>query len=106
MPSYAQPPIPPEVGGLVSGLGMNQVRVAILVALARADGALDTTAIIDTIGVPATTVLGSLKALEAAGYVTASEPAGKRRGGRRVVWTLQPDAVVHELTAIIKLITS
>lgn len=83
---------------------MNQVRVAILVALA--DGALDTTAIIETLGVPATTVLGSLKALESAHYVTASEPAGKRRGGRRVVWTLQPDAVVDELTAIIKLITS
>lgn len=85
---------------------MHQVRLAILVELARAGGELDTTAIIDALDVPASTVLGGLKALEAAKYVSASDPPETRKGGRRVVWKLQAEAVVSDLNAIIAILTN
>ena len=89
VPSYAQPPVDPSLRRLVEGLGVNQVRLAVLAALARAGGTLSTSELVDQLAIPRMTALRNLKALESVGYVSSSEPPDLRRGGRRALWSLQ-----------------
>lgn len=102
VPSYAQPPIEPPLRPLVDGLGANQVRLALIVALARAGGTLDTTELIEQVALPRVTALRNLAALEGAGYVVSSDPPGTRRGGRRALWTLDPERVRTTLAAVVE----
>lgn len=102
VPTYAQPPIEPPLRPIVDGLGANQVRLALLTALAHAGGTLDTTQLVAQVGVPLTTVLRNVKALEGAGYVVSSDPPGTRRGGRRALWTLDPQRLHETLAAVVQ----
>lgn len=76
----------------MTGLGVNQVRLAILVALAEAGGTLDTAQLMSRLDLAVVTALRNLAALESDGLVVASDAAAQRRG-RRVSWTIQPDQV-------------
>ncbi len=105
VPSYAQPPIEPPLRPVVDGLGANQVRLALLAALAQAGGTLDTTQLIEQVPLPRMTALRNLKALEGAGYVVSSDPPGTRRGGRRALWTLDPERLRETLAAVVEYTT-
>ncbi len=102
MPSYAQPPVEPPLRPMIEGLGANQVRLAILSALARAGGTLNTNQLVDQVDIPRMTALRNLKALETVGYVVSSDPPNTRRGGRRALWTLQSVALHHTLHALVE----
>ena len=88
---------------LVIGMGMNQVRLAILVELASAGGTLRTADLSSRLGIQVSTVLNNLYALEEAGHVLASDSAHDRRG-RRVTWSIQR-APVDDLLDLVKAIT-
>lgn len=100
MPRYVRPlRLSGSETRFVEIFGLNQVRMAIVSALARADAALTTREIADQTGVQKLTVLRHLGALEDAGAVTSSEGPGEREG-RTVAWSLNKQAVLDELDAI------
>jgi DNA-binding transcriptional ArsR family regulator len=66
---------------------------------------LDTTQLIEQVPLPRMTALRNLKALEGAGYVVSSDPPGTRRGGRRALWTLDPERLRETLAAVLEYTT-
>lgn len=97
MPIYATPPLPPEVESVVEIFGMNQVRVAILLALAEHGGSATTTELVSELKVPQNTISRHLRDLEDAGAITASIPRPERVGGISVSWTLDRSKVRTQL---------
>lgn len=105
MPTYSDAPLPVELDALV-GMGMNRVKLAIVVALAKHGGSLSTPSLVSAMegGVAGTTIVRNLHELEDHGYVTGDLPRGDRR--RRLTrWTLNHATLHADLRALIQATT-
>lgn len=83
-------------------MGMNRVKIAIVIALADHGGSLSTPGLVAALGgeVAPTTISRNLQELEGYGYVTGHlPPDGRRR--RRTVWTLHHHRLHSDLRALI-----
>ena len=105
MPTYSDAPLPVELDALV-GMGMNRVKLAIVVALAKHGGSLSTPSLASAMdgGVAGTTMVRNLHELEDHVYVTG----GLRRGDRRrrlTRWSLNHAKLHADLRALIKATT-
>lgn len=105
MPTYAQPPIPNGLVRLVT-LGLNQVKLALIVELAHAGGRASTPDLLAAIeahgtgvAVPRATALRHLRALREQGYVSTEEPS---REGSKSTWVLHASRLHHDLRALIE----
>lgn len=105
MPAYSDAPLPVGLDSLV-GMGMNRVKLAIVVALAEAGGRLTTPDLVAALGggVAGTTIARNLHELEDHGYVTGDLPRDERRR-RRTQWTLQHKRLHADLRALIRATT-
>jgi len=101
VPTYSDAPLPAGLESLV-GMGMNRVKIAIVIALADHGGSLSTPGLVAALGgeVAPTTISRNLQELEGYGYVTGHlPPDGRRR--RRTVWTLHHNRLHTDLRALI-----
>ena len=92
MPTYSDAPLPVELDALV-GMGMNRVKLAIVVALSRHGGSLSTPDLVGALEgqVAGTTIVRNLHELEDHGYVIGDPSRGDRR--RRLTrWSLNHGA--------------
>jgi len=87
VPRLSTPDIPERLERVVTALGLNRAKVAILVALAQEGGSADTPRLHAVTGLARTILLRYLKDLEADGYVSGVPDEGGRRPGVRVHWT-------------------
>ena len=104
VPTYAQPPIPNGLVRLVT-LGLNQVKLALIVELAQAGGRASTPELLTAIAshgtgvqVPRATALRHLRALQEQGYVSTEEPS---REGTTSVWVLHAGHLHQDLRNLI-----
>ena len=105
MPAYSDAPLPVELDALV-GMGMNRVKLAIVVALTQHGGTLSTPDLVAALEgkVAGTTIIRNLHELEDHGYVTGDPPRGDRR--RRLTrWTLNHAKLHADLRALIQATT-
>lgn len=105
MPAYSDAPLPVGLDALV-GMGMNRVKIAIVVALAQHGGSLTTRELVAALGgeVANTTIARNIQELEDYGYVTGDlPPDGRRR--RRTVWKLHHAHLHADLRALIQATT-
>ena len=105
MPTYSDAPLPVELDALI-GMGMNRVKLAIVVALTRHGGSLSTPDLVAALEgkVAGTTIVRNLHELEDHGYVTGGLPRGDRR--RRLTrWSLNHAKLHADLRALIKATT-
>ena len=105
MPTYSDAPLPVELDELV-GMGMNRVKLAIVVALTHHGGTLSTPDLVAALegNVAGTTNVRNLHELEDDGYVTGVPPRGDRR--RRLTrWTLNHAKLHADLRALIQATT-
>ena len=83
-------------------LGINRIKIAVLVALSDEGGTSTTAQISQAVPSIRTTLLRHLKELEAEGYVTADLPMEQWKPGVRVAWTLNPDRLHADLQGLIR----
>ena len=105
MPTYSDAPLPVELDALV-GMGMNRVKLAIVVALTQHGGTLSTPDLVAALEgkVAGTTIVRNLHELEDHGYVTGDPPRDDRR--RRLTrWTLNHAKLHADLRALIQATT-
>ena len=105
MPAYSDAPLPVGLDALV-GMGMNRVKLAIVVALTRHGGSLSTPDLVAALEgrVAGTTIVRNLHELEDHGYVHGHPPRGDRR--RRLTrWTLNNAKLHADLRALIQATT-
>lgn len=69
----------------MSGLGLNQSRLALMIALAQCGGTASTSRLVELTRLPRTSALHQLGRLHADGYVLTDEPV---RVGSTPIWTL------------------
>lgn len=100
MPRLARSTLPQKVEPIVRALGINRIRLGIVLALAHEAG-LTTTAIAEAISASKITVGEHLRELEVEGYVSASEPAGPDRRRSLITWTLNKDKPVDHLLQLV-----
>lgn len=102
MPAYSDAPLPVGLDPLV-GMGLNRVKLAIVVALARGGGRLATADLVAALGgaVAGTTIARNLNELEDAGYVSGDLPRDGRRR-RRTHWTLHHERLHADLLTLIQ----
>jgi DNA-binding HxlR family transcriptional regulator len=105
VPSYSDAPLPVGLDGLV-GMGMNRVKLAIVVALAAHGGSLTTPDLMAALGgeLAGSTISRNLHELEEHGYVTGDLPREERRR-RRTQWTLNHDRLNADLGALVRATT-
>lgn len=105
MPAYSDAPLPVGLDSLV-GMGMNRVKLAIVVALAQGGGSLTTPDLVAALGgaVAGTTITRNLHELEDHGYVSGDLPRDGRRR-RRTEWTLHHERLHADLRALIEATT-
>jgi len=85
-------------------MGMNRVKLAIVVALAKHGGSLSTPSLVSAMEGAGTTIVRNLHELEDHGYVTGDLPRGDRR--RRLTrWTLNHAKLHADLRALIQATT-
>jgi len=101
VPRYATPPIPPELVRLVN-LGMNQTKVALLVALATEGGSATTVQLRAAVPMERSSLHRNLKALIADGYVSADVPLEEITPGVRVRWQLKHEALRGDLDELVR----
>lgn len=101
MPIYAQPPIPGRLAALVT-LGLNQSKLALLLALAQAGGSASTAELIDATGLVRTSALRHLTQLSQHGYISPDNPVRK---GTWPVWTLDHAKLIADLQDLIVQVT-
>ena len=105
MPTYSDAPVPVELDALV-GMGMNRVKLAIVVALTQHGGTLSTPDLVAALEgkVAGTTIVRNVHELEDHRYVTGDPPRGDRR--RRLTrWTLNHAKLHADLRALIQATT-
>ena len=105
MPTYSDAPLPVELDALV-GMGMNRVKLAIVVALSRHGGSLSTPDLVGALEgqVAGTTIVRNLHELEDHGYVIGDPSRGDRR--RRLTrWSLNHAELHADLRALIQATT-
>ena len=105
MPAYSDAPLPVELDALV-GMGMNRVKLAIVVALTQHGGTLSTPDLVAALEgkVAGTTIVRNVHELEDHRYVTGDPPRGDRR--RRLTrWTLNNAKLHADLRALIQATT-
>ena len=101
MPTYSDAPLPVELDALV-GMGMNRVKLAIVVTMANHGGNLSTPDLAASLEgkVAGTTIARNLHELEDHGYVTGDLPRSDRR--RRLTrWSLNHAKLHADLRALI-----
>lgn len=99
MPAYVTPPLPERLEPVVEILGINQVRLAVLLALRG--GPRTVPELAEELGVQRVTLNRHLRDLERHEMVEASrEPGPDRRGGDAIFWQLRTMRVVGELDAL------
>ncbi len=106
MPRYVQlPRLNESEARLVRVLGINQVKLSIVKALAAHTEVLTTSALIEELGgeVQLVTILRHLRDLELDGVVTSSAPSGARQG-RTVEWKLERERLRADLQALVDLL--
>jgi DNA-binding HxlR family transcriptional regulator len=105
VPSYSDAPLPVGLDGLV-GMGMNRVKLAIVVALAAHGGSLTTPDLMAALGgeLAGSTVARNLHELEDHGYVTGDLPREERRR-RRTRWTLNHARLIADIGALVEATT-
>ena len=105
MPAYSDAPLPVELDALV-GMGMNRVKLAIVVALTQHGGTLSTPDLVTALEgeVAGTTIVRNLHELEDHGYVTG-DPHRQDRRRRRTHWTLNHAKLHADLRALIQATT-
>lgn len=105
MPAYSDAPLPVGLDPLV-GMGLNRVKLAIVVALAQGGGRLTSHDLFAALGgaVAGTTVARNLNELEDTGYVSGDLPRDGRRR-RRTQWTLHHERLHADLQALIRATT-
>ena len=105
MPTYSDAPLPVELDALV-GMGMNRVKLAIVVALSRHGGSLSTPDLVGALErkVAGTTIVRNVHELEDHGYVSGDLPRGDRR--RRLThWSLNHAKLHADLRSLIQATT-
>lgn len=105
MPAYSDAPLPVELDALV-GMGMNRVKLAIVVALTQHGGTLSTPDLMGALEgqVAGTTIVRNLHELEDHSYVNGGPPRDERR--RRLTrWTLNQAKLHADLRALIQATT-
>ena len=105
MPAYSDAPLPVGLDALV-GMGMNRVKLAIVVALTQHGGTLSTPDLVAALEgkVAGTTIVRNVHELEDHRYVTGDPPRGDRR--RRLTrWTLNHAKLHADLRALIQATT-
>lgn len=95
VPRLAMPPIPAQLEEIVSALGVNRVKVALLAALARAGGHATTTELAAAVGLGKPTVSKNLASLQAAGLVSPDRIG--TRGGAPITWSSNAEAIASAL---------
>ena len=105
MPAYSDAPLPVELDALV-GMGMNRVKLAIVVALTQHGGTLSTPDLVAALEgkVAGTTIVRNLHELEDHGYVTG-DPLRDDRRRRLTRWTLNHAKLHADLRALIQTTT-
>lgn len=98
MPRYADVRhlLPADVARLVTVLGLNSARVAILIYLHDHPDATRTD-LTRELDIGHRTVQDHLEELERTGVITGDLPEGSRRGRRPIRYRLHPDALLAEL---------
>ncbi len=79
-------------------LGMNQVKLALVVALAQAGGTASTRSLVEATGVGKVTALRHLRQMATAGYVSPSAPV---REGKEAIWVLDHASLKADLSAFL-----
>ncbi len=105
MPAYSDAPLPVELDALV-GMGMNRVKLAMVVALTQHGGTLSTPDLVAALDgkVAGTTIVRNRQELEDHGDVNGDPPRGDRR--RRLTrWTLNHAKLHADLRALIQATT-
>ena len=105
MPTYSDAPVPVELDALV-GMGMNRVKLAIVVSLTHHGGTLSTPDLVAALEgkVVGTTIVRNLHELEDHGYVTGEPPRSDRR--RRLTrWSLNHAKLHADLRSLIQATT-
>ena len=105
VPTYSDAPLPDGLDALV-GMGMNRVKIAIVVALAAHGGSLTTPDLMAALGseLAGSTVARNLHELEDHGYVTGDLPRHERRR-RRTRWTLNHARLSADLSTLVQATT-
>lgn len=106
MPRYVLVPrLSESEARLVRVLGINQVKLSIVKALAAQDEVMTTSSLIEELGgeVQLVTMLRHLRALEEEGVVSSSAPSGSRQG-RTVEWQLERGRLRDDLQALLDLL--
>ena len=105
MPAYSDAPLPVGLDALV-GMGMNRVKLAIVVALTQHGGTLSTPGLVAALEgkVAGTTINRNLHELEDHGYVTG-DPLRDDRRRRLTRWTLNHAKLHADLRALIQATT-
>ena len=106
MPTYSDAPVPVELDALV-GMGMNRVKLAIVVSLTQHGGTLSTPDLVAALEgkVAGTTIVRNLHELEDHGYVNG-DPAHEERRRRLTRWTLNHAKLHADLRALIQATTT
>ena len=105
VPTYSDAPLPDGLDALV-GMGMNRVKIAIVVVLAAHGGSLTTPDLMAALGgeLAGSTVARNLHELEDHGYVTGDLPRQERRR-RRTRWTLNHARLSADLSTLVQATT-
>lgn len=104
MPKLVKVPLNDGELHLVAVFGMSQVRLGLVKVLGAHSGPMTTSALMDEMGgLQLVTLLRHLTALEEAGVVSSSAPAGERQG-RTVIWQLDRDRLRTEIEGLLSLL--